>query len=225
MRRTYSIAGRVTAENERTILALCAKEALGEVSPVTDIVFGSDGFLYRCIYSHVSTTDKAPITGANWALYWQRDPGPLITGTPNWVNGILYILESPGSDVPSLGRIYDINLAVPGSGAAIANKFNIVRSPQGTPIAIEPQSLNPEYPTSRFNGATEFTVAPPYVSGDPLMTISLSQRGTFRWQTVPRYGLEISGADPATDCLRLMFAVGTTVTGEATHTASFVFEE
>lgn len=225
MRRAYSIAGNVTAADEKTILALCAKEALGGAVTTASLVYGSDALRYQCILSHTATTDKKPITGANWALYWQTPPPGTIRTTSFWASGTFYTSASLSPIVPSLGRIYDINLAVPGSGAAIANKFNIVRSPQGTPIAIEPQSLNPEYPASRFNGATEFTVAPPYVSGDPLMTISLSQRGTFRWQTVPRYGLEISGADPATDCLRLMFAVGTTVTGEATHTASFVFEE
>ena len=36
----------------------------------SDFVLGSDGNSYECIRSHTSSTDTAPITGAQWLSYW-----------------------------------------------------------------------------------------------------------------------------------------------------------
>lgn len=62
--------------------------ALSEVN-TQDVVTGSDASAYKCIKTHVATTDNKPITGDNWRLYWELGG----SGAVAWVSGDTY--EAP----------------------------------------------------------------------------------------------------------------------------------
>lgn len=226
MQKRYSVTGSRQAANEATILAINAKAAIPGTNVGASAVFGSDGLFHTCLVSHVATADNEPGVGGSWTVYWSagvHSTRPQ-TSSNTWTLGMSYTATVNTQDSFSAGRLYRIELAS-SQPASLANKFNLVRSPQGTPITVEPQPLDPDLPPSRFTGASQYTVDPPYITGSPLMTFSLNQRGTFSWDITPRYGFEMSGNDLTKDALRLVFAAGTTVSGSATYQATLFFEE
>jgi hypothetical protein len=50
------------------------------------VVTGSDANPYKCIQSHVASTDNQPVTGANWRLYWESGG----TSPSTWATGTAY---------------------------------------------------------------------------------------------------------------------------------------
>lgn len=44
---------------------------LGKVYAINDFVMGTDSKPYRCYNPHTATNDDKPVTGANWADYWE----------------------------------------------------------------------------------------------------------------------------------------------------------
>jgi hypothetical protein len=51
-----------------------------------DMVVGSNGQVYTCIADHTSTANDKPITGANWATYWELRG----VTADNWALGVAY---------------------------------------------------------------------------------------------------------------------------------------
>ena len=54
----------------------------------TSLVYGSNGNQYRCILDHTSAASNKPITGANYATYWEATG--VTGGSDNWVTGTAY---------------------------------------------------------------------------------------------------------------------------------------
>ena len=62
---------------------------VGERHSQVNIVIGTDGFDYYCIFAHTSTANDKPITGFNYMNYWKPTGG---TGVGvAWVLGTAYI--------------------------------------------------------------------------------------------------------------------------------------
>jgi hypothetical protein len=60
-----------------------------------NLIEGTDGNIYKCTVAHTSDTDKKPVTGADWADYWELANEQTWTGG-TWVSGASY--ESSAQD-------------------------------------------------------------------------------------------------------------------------------
>lgn len=76
--RTLSVAG--SKKNDNTALTvvtattsvITVSEALIDETAGSDEVTGSDAKIYTCISPHTATTDNKPVTGGDWATYWEQ---------------------------------------------------------------------------------------------------------------------------------------------------------
>lgn len=111
-----------------------------------------------------------------------------------------------------------------GSAAAPADQANNMQlkryTAAGTATSFTPHAHDPANPAALASGAYNHTVEPTYTAGAQLMSFSLNQQNTFKWETLPEYGL-IAPATAANG-LGLQFVVAT---GTALHEATFMFEE
>jgi predicted phage tail protein len=53
-------------------------------------VLGSDGYNYRCILSHVGSADTTPVTGVNWATYWEQGGSSAVLNSTAFAVGTVY---------------------------------------------------------------------------------------------------------------------------------------
>lgn len=86
------------------------------VSTTADYVIGSDGFLYVCHQTHTAASDKAPVTGTNWAQYWTL---------VSWSNNTLTDMILPKIFRPKDGNFLDSGDYVLGTD----NKIYKTKSP------------------------------------------------------------------------------------------------
>lgn len=91
----------------------------------------------------------------------------------------------------------------------------------GTSTAVTPQALDPADPASLSSGKENYTVEPTITSGSTLLSFSVNQQATFRWQTVPDEGL----VSPATANNGLVLTFIVVSGGTALSEATFHHEE
>lgn len=75
-----------------------------------DEVLGTDGKNYRCLSSHTSTADDRPITGANWATYWEQK-GHSALALVSGSSGIAWVVDTSYSSTESWRIEYSNNPA------------------------------------------------------------------------------------------------------------------
>ncbi len=70
-----------------------------------DEVTGTDGKNYRCKVSHTASVSNKPISGANWATYWEQKGHVAVLNSVAWAEGVSY------SATPSWRIVYSDNPA------------------------------------------------------------------------------------------------------------------
>lgn len=60
----------------------------------------------------------------------------------------------------------------------------------GTATAFTPLAHDPGDPAALAAAAYNHTVEPTYTAGGDLMSFSMNQQNTFKWETLPQYGLK-----------------------------------
>lgn len=83
---------------------------VGERHSLTNLVIGTDGYDYYCIFAHTATANDEPITGFNYMHYWKPTGG---TGVGvAWVLGTAYIatvsFDASGNPVKVWGLAADL---------------------------------------------------------------------------------------------------------------------
>lgn len=91
----------------------------------------------------------------------------------------------------------------------------------GTRTTLTPQPHDPGDPAALAAGAENHTAEPTKTAGEVLLSFSVNQQATFRWQTIPEEGL-VSPAS-ANNGLALVFIVVSG--GTALSEATFMHEE
>ena len=81
------------------------------------LVNGTDDKLYKCIAAHTAAAANRPITGANYAIYWEEESSS--KGDKTWISGSSYVLS-------------DYNLSLDGSvgNAAWTSSGKIYEDPK-----------------------------------------------------------------------------------------------
>ena len=105
------------------------------------VVYGSDGNRYRCILGHTSSASNKPVTGANWATYWEATS--VTGGTDNWVSGKNYIASDRKDMVdtdPGYGNKFKWTWYFDSSGV------------EGNTAAL-PRDENPDVPCAKCHDA------------------------------------------------------------------------
>ena len=107
-----------------------------------------------------------------------------------------------------------------GSSAAPADQafnFMIKRyTAAGTATAVTPQAHDPGDPAALAAAGSNHTVEPTYTAGANMFSQSLNQQNSFKWETLPQYGIKAPAT--AANGLGLSFVVvsGGTALCEAT---------
>lgn len=117
--------------------------------PPKVLVQGTDGQDYMLIKSHTSTVDDQPVTGANWATYWQLN-GAHVGTTPAWAVNTPYAL---GTDTQQK-IIYDAVKTVV-KGARFAVKFGAMiygSNNKGGHVVSQIQNLTVDNDFNKFLG-------------------------------------------------------------------------
>lgn len=98
-----------------------------------------------------------------------------------------------------------------GSGATPGDQaINVVWqrfTAAGTSTAVTPSALDPGDPASLATGGTNHTVAPTYTAGAILQSTSFNQQNTFKFETLPEYGMKCPAT--AANGLGLQFVLST----------------
>lgn len=109
---------------------------------------------------------------------------------------------------------------VVGSGATPADQavnMQIQRfTAAGTSTGVTPAAIDPGDPASLAAGGSNHTAAPTYTAGAIVMSVSFNQQNTFKYETLPEYGLKAPAT--AANGLGLQFVVST---GTALFEATF----
>lgn len=117
--------------------------------------------------------------------------------------------------------IYTIILGSAAAPADQANNLQIKRSTAaGTSTAFTPVALDSANPASVTVSGYNHTAEPTYTAGASLMSFSVNQQNTFKWETLPEYGMAVPAT--ASNGLGLQFVVAT---GTALHEGTFLFQE
>ena len=117
--------------------------------------------------------------------------------------------------------IYTIIFGSAAAPADQANNMQIKRfTAAGTSTAFTPVALDPASPASLAAAGSDHTVEPTYTAGASLLSFSVNQQNTFKWETLPEYGLVAPAT--AANGLGLQFVVAT---GTALHEGSLLFQE
>jgi hypothetical protein len=107
-----------------------------------------------------------------------------------------------------------------GSAAAPADQaFNMQLNRYtavGTSTAVTPAAHDPDDPASLCTAGENHTAEPTYTAGAVLMSFSVNQQATFRWQVDPRRGLIIPATANNGLGLRFVVVSGGTALCEAT---------
>jgi|SRR3990167_7547158 len=77
----------------------------------------------------------------------------------------------------------------------------------GTATAFTPLPLDPNTPAALAAAGYNHTVEPTYTAGGDLISASFNQQNTFKWETLPEYGLVCPGT--AANGVGIQFAVST----------------
>ena len=86
----------------------------------------------------------------------------------------------------------------------------------GTATSVTPVGHDPADPSSLATGGYNHTVEPTYTAGNTPLTFSINQQNTYKWETLPQYGIQAPAT--AANGLGLYFQVvsGGTALCEAT---------
>lgn len=84
-------------------------------------------------------------------------------------------------------RIYDLVIGSDATPADVATKFNIIRGTvSGTPTTtVTPRALDPGDPASLMSAKVGTFTGQTKTATSSLLNVSLNQRATFRWVSVP----------------------------------------
>lgn len=117
--------------------------------------------------------------------------------------------------------IYTIIFGSAASPADQANNMQVKRyTAAGTATAFTPVAIDPSSPASLASSGYNHTAEPTYTAGASLLSFSVNQQNTFKWETLPEWGLVAPAT--AANGLGLQFVVAT---GTALHEATFLFQE
>lgn len=135
----------------------------------SSVVLGSDGFDYKCIRPHTSSTDNEPITGAKYISYWEK-----LTTTVGsaWASSTAYTssgfldLDKKILHVDQSARLIDIanTNALPLNAISSGEYFRQFASTTGTPSRFSftrfhtPQLRLLPFPTNPSNYVVELFV-------------------------------------------------------------------
>lgn len=113
--------------------------------------------------------------------------------------------------------IYFLTIGSAATPADQASSLKILRfTAAGTSTAFTPVAHDPGDPASLAAGGYNHTVEPTYTASSDLLHFSINQQNTYKWETLPQYGLKAPAT--AANGLGLRFIVAT---GTALHEASF----
>ena len=86
----------------------------------------------------------------------------------------------------------------------------------GTSTAVTPQAHDPGDPAALATAGSDHTVEPTYTAGANMMSESLNQQNTFKWETLPQYGIKMPATAANGLGLRFVVVSGGTALCEAT---------
>jgi hypothetical protein len=97
----------------------------GQCGRMPSIVLGTDDLAYTCIADHTAADTNKPITGAQWATYWQQSGAT--TEAVTWASGKNYRAQNAAH-----GRfgLYFVHPGGPGNGGGYADSDYVPCSPQ-----------------------------------------------------------------------------------------------
>lgn len=113
--------------------------------------------------------------------------------------------------------VYFLTVGSAATPADQAFNFQVQRfTAAGTSTAVTPQALDPADPAALAAGGTNHTAAPTYTASSALLSFSLNQQNTYKYETLPEYGMKAPAT--AANGLGLLFTVvsGGTALTEAT---------
>lgn len=117
--------------------------------------------------------------------------------------------------------VYFIVIGSAATPADQASKFLVMRyTAAGTATAFTPIAHDPGDPAALASAGYNHTVEPTYTASSNLLQVSLNQQNTFKWETLPQYGLKA----PATAANGIGLK-SSSATGTAVHEATFFHAE
>jgi len=91
LRRTALVDHNTLARKKSKAIYVKIKRGEGFAAGSPSMIVGSDTLVYTCIKDHTSTANDKPITGSNWAFYWEQS-GASVT---DWVVDTGYDAHMP----------------------------------------------------------------------------------------------------------------------------------
>lgn len=117
--------------------------------------------------------------------------------------------------------VYFMTVGSAATPADQASSFKFLRfTAAGTSTAFTPIAHDPADPAALGAGGYNHTVEPTYTASSDLLHFSLNQQNTYKWETLPQYGLKAPAT--AANGIGLRFIVAT---GTALHEASIFYGE
>ena len=117
--------------------------------------------------------------------------------------------------------LYFLTVGSAATPADQASSFKCLRfTAAGTATAFTPIAHDPADPAALAAGGYNHTVEPTYTASSDLLHFSLNQQNTYKWETLPQFGLKAPAT--AANGIGLRFIVAT---GTALHEASMFHGE